>query len=70
MKKRNENRTCLYCEHATSINDPDTVLCDKKGPVENDYYCKSFSFDIFKLTPTPKKLPSFSPNEDYSDILK
>jgi hypothetical protein len=61
---------CLYCENASSINDPDMVLCAKKGPVENSFCCKKFCFDIFKLSPTPKKLPEFDPAEDYSDILK
>ena len=69
MKNKDEKRMCLYCEFASDINDPDMVLCKEKGPVENSFCCKKFYFDIFKLSPTPKKLPEFDPSESFSDII-
>jgi hypothetical protein len=59
MKKKSPeiDRICKYCELASSLNDPDRMLCCKKGIVSAGYSCRAFQYDPLKrVPPRPAKL--------------
>lgn len=53
MKKKSPqiDRLCKYCEWASSLNDPDRMLCSKKGVVNAGYVCRAFMYDPLKRDP-------------------
>lgn len=51
-----ESRACGYCEHATLLGDSGSCICDSKGVVLCDGYCKRFSLDMLKLKPRVLRL--------------
>jgi len=59
------DRICAYCEKATPVFDPDSVLCEKHGIVPKAHSCGSFAYDPLKRTP-PKVAPA--PTLEYIDI--
>ncbi len=50
-----DNPKCFYCQHATHIENSDSVMCDRKGEVKKDYLCRKYKFDIFKCNFKRKK---------------
>ena len=42
---------CKYCERARTLSDPDTVLCEKIGPVDASHCCRRFRYDPLKREP-------------------
>ena len=42
---------CKYCERARTLSDPDTVLCEKIGPVDASHCCRRFRYDPLKRAP-------------------
>ncbi len=61
MKKRYEaemERFCKFCECASSLSDPDRMLCRKYGVVEAGGCCRKFRYDPLKREPAAAvKLP-------------
>jgi len=57
---------CKFCEYAAIINDEYNVLCSKKGIVNREYCCKSYSYDPLKRV--PKTLPPM-PTLSEEDLL-
>ena len=57
---------CKYCELAASLNDPDSMLCKKRGVVSAGYHCRVFRYDPLKRDPgtAPKLVPFTPPTED------
>ena len=53
MKKKSPeiDRICKYCELASALNDPDRMLCHKKGIVNAGYSCRAFQYDPLKRDP-------------------
>lgn len=53
MKKKSPeiDRLCKYCESASPLNDPDRMLCHKKGIVNAGYSCRAFAYDPLKRDP-------------------
>ena len=53
MKKSElcEEKFCKYCEHAKTLSDPDTMLCEKRGIVPAGHRCRRFRYDPLKRTP-------------------
>jgi len=45
------SKRCEYCVHGKLAADGETVLCIKKGPVERDYFCRKYKYDILKREP-------------------
>ncbi len=62
MKKRYDaeiERFCKYCERATTLSDPDQMLCRKQGVVDAGACCRRFVYDPLKREPSPvQKLPT------------
>ncbi len=52
-----ENRICLYCEHAEEVCGSEACICAYKGVVRFDGLCKKFKFDLLKVKPRLPKLP-------------
>ncbi len=59
------DKLCKYCEMASALNDPDTMLCHKRGIVNAGYVCRLFRYDVLKRD--PGALPRLS-LADVSDI--
>lgn len=58
MKNKPEiEKFCKYCERASSLSDPDSMLCSKKGIVGAGGKCRSFRYDPLKREPKIKKAP-------------
>lgn len=59
MKKKSPeiDRLCKYCEWASSLNDPDRMLCHKKGIVNAGYSCRAFLYDPLKRDPGKRAMP-------------
>ena len=47
-------RYCKYCEHASSLSDPDSMLCRKIGVVGASHCCRRFRYDPLKRVPKRK----------------
>ena len=45
---------CKFCEHAGTLTDPDTMLCDKAGVVRASHCCRRFRYDPLKRQPKRK----------------
>ena len=45
---------CKYCEMAVSLQNPDQMLCQKRGVVSAGYACRSFRYDVLKRDPGVK----------------
>lgn len=60
---------CAWCRHGSQLDD-DTVLCDRKGPVDAAGACRRYRYDPFKRTPPPraKPRPVSLDGEDLSDL--
>ena len=65
MEKTKKNKPqidalCKYCEKAAPLNDPDSMLCEKRGVVNAGYVCRLFRYDPLKRdpgkTPCPEKI--------------
>jgi hypothetical protein len=52
-------RSCLYCQHATKLND-EQILCAKKGVVSCENACRKFKYDPCKRVPVKAKAMDFS----------
>ncbi|MEG1551409.1 MAG: hypothetical protein RR355_03990, partial [Oscillospiraceae bacterium] len=66
LNKKDISPKCEYCMNARKSPDGNTMLCTKKGIVDNDYCCKKFKYDVLKRTPRkPPKLSEFS-KDDFS----
>ncbi len=59
-----QREICLNCEHSTPILESDACICEFKGVVKAEGYCRKFSFDLLKLTPRTRK----SLERDFLDI--
>jgi len=53
---------CEYCHYGRITPDNYSVLCEKRGIMLPNSYCKSFKYDVLKRRPQ-KKLQLFA---DYS----
>ena len=44
MRKRKDDdeRVCAYCQNSVPVNNSDAFLCDIKGIVRADGYCRRF----------------------------
>ena len=51
-----EESLCIYCEHSTPIMDTEACVCDIKGVVKAEGYCKKFKLDLLKIKPRPPKV--------------
>ena len=53
MKKKTPEleRICKFCEWASALNNPDQMLCRKKGVVNAGYVCRAFQYDPLKRDP-------------------
>ena len=60
-------RCCKYCENGSLSFDESAVLCEKKGVVDLEDYCKHFVYDPLKRVPMETESPfgSFT-MEDFS----
>jgi len=60
-------RSCVYCEHGTKLND-EQILCVKKGVVSANGQCRKFSYDPCKRVPAKPKAVDFQQfdDKDYS----
>lgn len=62
MKKENTvEKYCKYCEKASSLSDPDQMLCSKAGVVSAGSSCRAFRYDPLKRVPKIKVLPEAEP---------
>ena len=60
------DQICVYCEESAPLNDPDFVLCRKRGIVRAQYRCRRFAYDPLKRMPAEHKVPKL----DFIDIEK
>lgn len=69
MKKRLLNKkkyppSCSHCRHGRIAPDGGSVLCVKKGIVETDGKCRSYTYDPLKRVPMKApKLAEADPSE-------
>ena len=52
-------KSCLYCRHATKLND-EQILCAKKGVIDCSSSCRKFRYDPCKRIPVKAKAMDFS----------
>lgn len=50
-----DNPKCNLCIHSDANKASGNVLCDIRGTVPADYYCKKFKYDIFKKKIKPRR---------------
>lgn len=66
MKNKPEiEKYCKYCERASALSDPDTMLCEKKGIVSASHKCRAFTYDPLKREP---KIKPALPSLEYVEI--
>jgi len=46
---------CKFCEHAGTLSDPDSMLCDRSGVVDASHCCRRFRYDPLKRKPRRKE---------------
>ena len=54
MKRKiigNVEPKCEYCVHGKLTPDKNNILCEKKGVLDKDDYCKKFIYDALKRVP-------------------
>ncbi|MCR5484232.1 MAG: hypothetical protein K6F09_01440 [Clostridiales bacterium] len=55
---------CRHCEYGRLTPDGETVLCIKRGIMEADSSCRSFSYDPLKRIPRKApKIPEYSADD-------
>ena len=60
IDKKNIEASCSYCAHGKFSPLGETILCQKKGIVEKDFYCKKFKYDVLKRQPRrPREIDHF-----------
>ena len=52
-----DEKICLYCEHAAETYEPGRMLCDCKGIVSSGFRCRKFVYDPLKRVPRIPKRP-------------
>ncbi len=54
MKKQKPEieRFCKFCERASTLSDPDVMLCSRKGVVSAAHVCRKFLYDPLKREPS------------------
>jgi len=45
-------RFCKFCEHASALSSPDTMLCKKHAIVDAGGCCRRFVYDPLKREPS------------------
>ena len=53
-------KRCAECKHVRPISGSDIFLCNKKGPVQANGYCRKYSYDILKRSPDVLKQKEYS----------
>lgn len=56
MKRKDQpelQALCRFCEHAHTLREEETLLCEKKGIVRADHRCRAFRYDPLKREPAP-----------------
>lgn len=69
MKKpfnREDKPKCEYCAHGRLSPDESSVLCEKRGIMELESFCKSFKYDPLRRRTKPK--PSLFANYTADDF--
>jgi molybdenum cofactor biosynthesis enzyme MoaA len=57
-------KKCEYCKRGRLAADGETVLCLKKGPVDRNFHCRHYKYDILKREPGKQTLPTDVSSED------
>lgn len=56
---------CCHCELAYPSDDPDMLICMKKGLVRQDFSCRAFQYDpLMRIPRRPRQLETFR-EEDF-----
>ncbi len=45
---------CATCKYASSMHSSEALFCSKKGPVNPEYSCKKYEYNLFMKHP-PKR---------------
>ena len=54
---------CAYCQ-SSAPGEPGTVICTRKGVVEEGYHCRKFRYNPLRRTPPKPVNPDFSKYDD------
>ena len=65
-RKDDDERVCAYCQNSVPVNNSDAFLCDIKGIVRADGYCRRFVFDLLKINPGRVRIPAENEDTDFS----
>lgn len=65
LNKKKYPPSCRHCRHGRLAPDENSVLCIKKGIVDKDGKCRSYSYDPLKRIP---QKPPEPPKADPSDF--
>ena len=56
--------SCSYCEHGCRTSDGAAILCEKRGVVGTDFYCRKFLYDPLKREPKRRpRLPDYQASD-------
>lgn len=58
-----DEKCCKTCFYAKKIYTSPDLLCEKKGIVSSDGFCKKYSYNIFEK-PIPKKRSTMQYNKE------
>lgn len=62
MFRKKMQRSCSYCSFSTVLGDG-TVLCAKKGAMQEIKPCRRFRYDPLRRIPCKPKAPDFTQYE-------
>ncbi len=69
-KKQDFEENCSLCEYSQEIFCGDYYMCKKKGVVEPCGRCRSFCFDPLKIKVSVRKIPKFTPLNEFTTPTK
>lgn len=46
---------CATCKYASSMHSSEALLCSKKGPVNPEYSCKKYEYNLFMKRPQKRR---------------
>jgi len=58
-------KKCEYCLLSSPLGDNGEMICEKRGIVNSDDYCRSYKYDPLKREPMRKKISDNYSPEDF-----
>lgn len=62
---KNLPKKCEYCRHSYPLGDDGDMVCEKRGMVRFDDFCRKYKYDPLKREPRRQKISDNYSAEDF-----